>query len=44
VELRHLDTLVAIDDEGTFTAAADSLRTVQSNVSDQVRSWNRSSV
>jgi LysR family hydrogen peroxide-inducible transcriptional activator len=37
VELRHLDTLVAIDDEGTFTAAADSLRTVQSNVSDQVR-------
>src|SRR3954467_5879459 len=37
MELRHLDTLVAIDDEGTFTAAADSLRTVQSNVSDQVR-------
>jgi LysR family hydrogen peroxide-inducible transcriptional activator len=37
VELRHLDTLVAIDDEGTFTAAADALRTVQSNVSDQVR-------
>ena len=37
MELRHLDTLVAIDEEGTFTAAADSLRTVQSNVSDQVR-------
>src|SRR6478736_2944707 len=37
MELRHLDTLVAIDDEGTFTAAADTLRTVQSNVSDQVR-------
>jgi LysR family nitrogen assimilation transcriptional regulator len=37
VELRHLDTLVAIDEQGTFTAAADTLRTVQSNVSDQVR-------
>jgi LysR family hydrogen peroxide-inducible transcriptional activator len=37
MELRHLDTLVAIDEEGTFTAAADSLRTVQSNVSEQVR-------
>ena len=37
MELRHLETLVAIDEEGTFTAAADSLRTVQSNVSDQVR-------
>jgi len=37
MELRHLDTLVAIDEEGTFTAAADTLRTVQSNVSEQVR-------
>jgi DNA-binding transcriptional LysR family regulator len=37
MELRHLDTLVAIEEEGTFTAAADSLRTVQSNVSEQVR-------
>jgi DNA-binding transcriptional LysR family regulator len=37
VELRHLDTLIAIDDEGSFTAAADQLRTVQSNVSEQVR-------
>jgi LysR family hydrogen peroxide-inducible transcriptional activator len=37
VELRHLDTLVAIEEAGTFTAAADSLRTVQSNVSEQVR-------
>jgi len=37
VELRHLETLVAIDDEGTFTAAASALRTVQSNVSEQVR-------
>jgi LysR family nitrogen assimilation transcriptional regulator len=37
VELRHLETLIAIDDEGTFTAAATELRTVQSNVSEQVR-------
>jgi DNA-binding transcriptional LysR family regulator len=37
MELRHLDTLIAIDDEGTFTGAADSLQTVQSNVSEQVR-------
>lgn len=37
MELRHLDTLVAIDETGTFTAAADNLRTVQSNVSEQVR-------
>jgi DNA-binding transcriptional LysR family regulator len=37
VELRHLDTLLAIADEGSFTAAADRLSTVQSNVSEQVR-------
>jgi LysR family hydrogen peroxide-inducible transcriptional activator len=37
MELRHLDTLLAIADEGSFTAAADSLSTVQSNVSEQVR-------
>jgi LysR family hydrogen peroxide-inducible transcriptional activator len=37
VELRHLDTLLAIADEGSFTAAADALATVQSNVSQQVR-------
>jgi DNA-binding transcriptional LysR family regulator len=37
MELRHLETLIAIDEEGTFTAAADSMRTVQSNVSAQVR-------
>jgi DNA-binding transcriptional LysR family regulator len=37
VLLRHLETLVAIDEEGSFTAAADALNTVQSNVSDQVR-------
>jgi DNA-binding transcriptional LysR family regulator len=37
MELRHLETLIAIDEEGTFTAAADLLRTVQSNVSEQIR-------
>jgi LysR family transcriptional regulator, nitrogen assimilation regulatory protein len=37
VELRHLETLIAIEEEGTFTAAADMLRTVQSNVSEQIR-------
>jgi DNA-binding transcriptional LysR family regulator len=37
VELRHLETLIAIEEEGTFTAAADLLSTVQSNVSEQVR-------
>jgi DNA-binding transcriptional LysR family regulator len=37
LELRHLDTLLAIAEQGSFTAAADVLATVQSNVSDQVR-------
>lgn len=37
MELRHLETLLAVTREGSFTAAADSLRTVQSNVSAQVR-------
>jgi LysR family nitrogen assimilation transcriptional regulator len=37
MELRHLDALLAIADEGSFTAAADTLATVQSNVSEQVR-------
>jgi DNA-binding transcriptional LysR family regulator len=37
MELRHLDTLLAIAEEGSFTAAADVLATVQSNVSEQVR-------
>ena len=36
MELRHLETLLAIAEEGSFTAAADALNTVQSNVSDQV--------
>src|SRR5690242_12681242 len=37
MELRHLDVLLAIEREGSFTAAADALNTVQSNVSEQVR-------
>jgi LysR family nitrogen assimilation transcriptional regulator len=37
MDLRHLDALVAIGEEGSFTAAADRLSTVQSNVSEQVR-------
>ena len=37
MELRHLDALLAIDEEGSFTGAADALSTVQSNVSEQVR-------
>lgn len=37
MELRHLETVVAIAEEGSFTAAADRLNTVQSNVSAQVR-------
>lgn len=37
MEIRHIDTLIAIEEAGTFTAAADTLRTVQSNVSEQVR-------
>lgn len=37
MDLRHLDTLLAIERSGSFTAAADELHTVQSNVSDMVR-------
>ena len=41
MELRHLETLLAISEEGSFTAAADALATVQSNVSEQVRQLER---
>jgi DNA-binding transcriptional LysR family regulator len=37
VHLRQLDAVLAIAEEGSFTAAADALATVQSNVSEQVR-------
>jgi LysR family hydrogen peroxide-inducible transcriptional activator len=37
VELRHLDAVLAVAEEGSFTAAADLLATVQSNVSEQIR-------
>jgi LysR family transcriptional regulator, nitrogen assimilation regulatory protein len=37
MELRHLQVLLAVAEQGSFTGAADSLRTVQSNVSEQVR-------
>lgn len=37
MEFRHLEALVAIVEEGSFTAAADALNTVQSNVSEQIR-------
>jgi DNA-binding transcriptional LysR family regulator len=41
MELRHLNALLAIDEEGSFTAAADALNTVQSNVSDQILQLER---
>ncbi len=37
MELRHFDAMLAIDRYRSFTAAADALHTVQSNVSDMVR-------
>ena len=36
MELRHLQALTAISDHGTFSAAADHLGTVQSNISAHV--------
>lgn len=36
MEIRHLDALIAVAEEGTFTAAADVLNTAQSNVSAQI--------
>jgi len=37
VDLRQLEALLAVAESGSFTAAADQLRTVQSNVSEHVR-------
>ncbi len=37
MELRHLDAMLAIAEYGSFTAAADVLMTVQSNVSEVIR-------
>ena len=37
MDVRHLDALLAVAEEGSFTAAADRLHTVQSNVSEHVR-------
>ena len=41
MELRQLSALVALADHGSFTAAADALRTVQSNVSTHVAHLER---
>lgn len=37
MELKHLEALIAVSQEGSFTAAADRLSTVQSNISEQIR-------
>ena len=37
VDFRQLETLLAVAEEGSFTAAADRLHTVQSNVSEHIR-------
>ena len=41
MDLRQLSALVAIDDHGSFSAAADALQTVQSNVSAHVKKLER---
>lgn len=41
MDLRHLEVLAAICEAGSFSAAADLLHTVQSNVSDQIRLLER---
>lgn len=37
MDIRQLDALLAVAEEGSFTAAADRMHTVQSNVSEHVR-------
>lgn len=41
MDLRQLAALVAVADHGTFSAAADALHTVQSNISTHVRRLER---
>lgn len=41
MEIRHLDALLAIAEAGSFSAAAQMLHTVQSNVSEQIRQLER---
>ena len=41
MDIRHLDALLAIAETGSFSAAADALHTVQSNVSEQIRQLER---
>lgn len=41
MEIRHLDALLAITESGSFSAAAEVLHTVQSNVSEQIRQLER---
>src|SRR5688572_17133886 len=41
MDLRQLHALVAVAEHGTFSAAADALATVQSNVSTHIRRLER---
>jgi LysR family transcriptional regulator, nitrogen assimilation regulatory protein len=41
LDIRHLDALLAIAETGSFSAAAEMLHTVQSNVSEQIRQLER---
>src|ERR1700694_4909146 len=41
MELRHMQALTAISDHGTFSAAAEHLNTVQSNISARVARLER---
>ena len=41
MDLRQLQALLAVAEHGTFSAAADALATVQSNVSTHVRRLER---
>ena len=41
MEVRHLRALVAVSEHGSFSAAADALGTVQSNISAHVARLER---